>query len=322
MSWWPWSEQKGEAAVSRSTMRNSMSKLRAILIRCGLPDDGDKDAAASTGDPFTDKVSMFVRSCKQLEEQIRERNKAVLEAVGGAADIAGDSSDINRRKRELKDELAEIKALAEESEAKVRKANKKQKAKEIIDQLEATHKTRESMHQNCKTAYDRICDIDAQRGMSEKDIAMNQQGTGTGGVYRQSLTALRNRNKRKDGRINLGANDPNSGNLDTNAETAEEMKKLRSQQQQMDAGLDQLNVILQNITSGARQLGDELKKQTQMIEESSGTIDRLTNNLVQLNKGITSVIKAQGPMSVMLYAVGCFMILGIVGFMLVQLNVL
>lgn len=330
MSWWPWGEKAGEAAVSRSSMRDAMNRLRSIILRSGLQlDEGEGSEMKSTGDPFQDKVNWFTKSAKSLSEQIAERNKNQREQLGSAADLAADSHDINKRLGEMRSELDQLKEILADDEKKKDKAIKKAKDPEgkdraLIESLERTYRERSTSYQNCSNVLEQLKDLNAARMMSEEE-AKKQSGAGRGSGAPKGMrsTLDRLKQKRKDNRIDIGAMSGDGGgegssDLAKNNETAAEYAALKEKQRKQDEALAQLANVLGEIQDGARKIGDELDKQNKMLDKQADTVDRLTGKLQTLNKGLDTLLKAQKGTNVTIYVIVCLLILAIVGIILVQ----
>ena len=331
MGWWPFGEKAGEAAISRSGMRDAMNRLRSIMIRSGMLEDDVEMGPSSTGDPYQDKVNLLIKTVQTVRDMIVERNTNQRTSMGSAADLAADSHEINKRLKELQEELDALKAMLAGYDAELAKVNlKNEKSKkesengvgkkdDLVLSLERSQKERNTSYTNCSNALEALRELNSQRMMSEKEADGHSAVGGAPKGFRTSIDRLKA--KRRNNHISAAADDGTGGgdsNLATNTETAAEFKALKEKQRVQDESLKQLGSVLAEITDGAKKIGQELDKQNAMLEQSSSTVDKLSNKLTDINNGLTKLLKETSPMSMSLYVVGCLLVMAIVGFFIFQ----
>jgi hypothetical protein len=328
--WSWWSGGGVQVTLSKSSLRDSLTRLRSIRARCGMQDE-DGNLVQSTGDPFRDKVLAFMAHGKEAKELITERNDNARKKSGSAADVARDSHQVNLALSNLKQELKVLKDLVDDSDRALAVANKKKKKAEKIAVLEKQLKDRQSAYTNCVTFSDALAELNEQRHMTEKEVAAaagqskdQRANRPTGRQTLQQRLAMQKRKKAGGGEGADGGEEESGGGgkLSEDPATKEQARLLAEKQKKQDQSLSILLVTMGRIEDVAKQIGEEFDKQQQILKGTEDKMDKANADLTGLNKNLTKLMKEKSPFAMMLYVAGLLMILAVVGVILFQMNVI
>jgi SYP7 family syntaxin len=323
------------AVAAKAYLRDCLKRCAQIRKRCGKDDDKG-DQRESSGDPFRDKTQQFSKDIGSLKEMILERNEG-QKKMGNDRDAIEQSHDINRLLRKLDHDLLQIKAMVDQSDRELAKANKKKKKQDKINLLEQQLRGRQ-------TAYDMCAEILAgARNMNEQRFGGAQPKKGKGGSSAPQMTIgkkmslkpslddilRKDRNKQIGGggaAPGEGGEDSGGGGtgpqrLEDNPETAEQMKVLKEQERKINAGLDRLGKNVGRLHELAVMIGAEIDTQNKALDEAEESVDKQTKDLRAINKRLKGLIKKSKPMNTFI-TIGCFLLLlSLVGYFLYQFGV-
>jgi SYP7 family syntaxin len=302
--------------------------------RCGKEDEEDKQPE-STGDPFRDKTNQFTRDIAQVKEMILERNQGA-KLIGQDRDSIEQSHDINKLLRQLDDDMEQIKAMVEQSERALAKANRKKKAQSKLMLLEQQLKGRQAAYEMCVEILASAKSMNDQRFGSasanllaaanptkkgKKAAPTPQMTIGKKMLLRQQLLDA-TRQRAEDASVAAAANGASPVNLEENPETADQMRLLKEQDRKINAGLDRLGKGVARLHELAIQIGSEIEVQNKLLEETEEKVEEQTKQLKQINKRLKALIKKSKPMHVFLNLFCFILLLALVGYFLYYFGVI
>jgi chromosome segregation ATPase len=320
------------AVAAKAYLRDCLKRCAQIRKRCGKDDDKG-DQRESSGDPFRDKTQQFSKDIGSLKEMILERNEG-QKKMGNDRDAIEQSHDINRLLRKLDHDLLQIKAMVDQSDRQLAKANKKKKKnQDKINLLEQQLRGRQ-------TAYDMCAELLAgARKMNEQRFGGAQPKKGKGGSAALQMTIgkkmslnptlddvlKKDRNKQALGQETSpagdGGEDSSPQRLEDNPETAEQMKVLKEQEKKLNAGLDRLGKNIGRLHELAIQIGVTLDEHTAGLDGLEDDVDNKNKELRAINRRLKGLIKKSKPMNTFI-TIGCFLLLlSLVGYFLYQFGV-
>ncbi|KAK7199342.1 Qb-SNARE protein [Novymonas esmeraldas] len=313
--------------LMRSTLRDSIRRLHRVRARAGAKDEQENQD--TSGDPFQDLTNAFIRSATRTKNNINERNEG-CRANGQDRMAIEQSNEIRKDLRLMEGTLEEIKKLVDEAEHRLAKENKKKKPKASkVQLLERNYEGRRAQCNDCVTTLQNLKDMDAQRiEVGNKQINMVQEmQLGKRAQLRQQLLGMRRKDNGNGetvgpGDVELVDNTTGGGRLQDSEETKEQMKTIAAQDAKIDAGLDRLKEGVGRLHDLAVQIGAQIDMQNEMLEKTEQTIDKQTQQLRNINKRLNKFLKETRPMNCFLYVCCVFLIIALVGFFLVQFNVI
>lgn len=303
----------------RSTLRDTTKRLKQIRIKCGKNDDEAK-ALQTTGDPFRDRMNAFTVAVKNVKELIGERNAGVKK--NGQDHTAIDqSNDIRKELRVIDQMLLDIRALVDEADKQLARANKKKSKLEKIKLLERQYQERESTFRSCQETLETLKGLDAQRfGPGGKKEMNTQQEVQLGKKMqlREQLMGMKNAKKAS----NVGADgemqDMPGGRLEDDPETKEQMKVLAAQEAKINQGLDIIGKGVGRLKEIALQIGSQIDQQNQMLDSTEQTVDKQNNQLKNINKRLGKLVKESSPVNTFINVCCAVLLLGLVGYFVYQ----
>ncbi|KPA82595.1 hypothetical protein ABB37_02451 [Leptomonas pyrrhocoris] len=314
--------------LMRSTLRESIRRLHRIRAKAGAKDE--KDSEGTTGDPFQDLTNAFIRMATRTKNNINERNDGCRQHGQDRMAIE-QSNEIRKELRHMEETLAELKKLVEESERLLAKENKRKKPKASkLQLLERNYDGRRAQYSDCEATLQNLKAMDAQRVTGGKnDVnAYEEMQLGKKAQLRQQLMGVRRTKAANDGSP-VGPEDVvfvdsavGGGRLQDNEETKEQMKTIAAQDAKINAGLDRLKEGVGRLHEVAVQIGAQLDMQSEMLEKTEQTIDKQTQQLRRINRRLNKFMKDTKPMNCFLYMCCIFLVIALVGFFLVQFNVI
>lgn len=313
--------------LMRSTLRDSIRRLHRIRAKAGAKDEQDADN--SSGDPFQDLTNSFIRMATRTKNNINERNDGCRKHGQDRMAIE-QSNEIRKDFRHMEEILVEMKKLVDEAERLVAKQNKKKKPKASkLQLLEHNYNGRRSQYSDCEGTLQNLKEMDAQRveGGPKQVNTFEETQLGKKAQLREQLMGMR-RTKDADGNplpqkdVVFVDNTAGGGKLQDNEETKEQMKTIALQDAKINAGLDRLKEGVGRLHEVAVQIGAQLDMQNEMLEKTEQTIDKQTQQLKRINRRLNKFLKETRPMNCFLYVCCVFLIIALVGFFLVQFNVI
>ncbi|RNF11566.1 putative syntaxin [Trypanosoma conorhini] len=109
--------------LMRSTLRETIMRIRRIRKKAGREDDNEEDASA---DPQRDLSLAFIRCVTRTKELIKERNEG-MRLHGEDRMVIEQSNSIRKDIRTMETLLEEIKKYVDTAEAALAQANRKKK---------------------------------------------------------------------------------------------------------------------------------------------------------------------------------------------------
>ncbi|KPI82691.1 hypothetical protein ABL78_8295 [Leptomonas seymouri] len=313
--------------LMRSTLRESIRRLHRIRAKAGAKDE--QESESTTGDPFEDLTNAFIRMATRTKNNINERNEGCRQHGQDRMAIE-QSNEIRRDFRRMEETLVELKKLVDEADHRLAKENKKKKPKASkLQLLQRNYDGKRSQYADCEGTLQNLKEMDAQRIESrKKDInTFEEMQLGKKAQLREQLMGMR-RTKDANGSpvgpsdVVFVDNTVGGGRLQDNEETKEQMKVIAAQDAKINAGLDRLKEGVGRLHEVAVQIGAQIDMQNEMLEKTEQTIDKQTQQLRRINYRLNKFMKNTRPMNCFLYLCCVFLIIAIVGFFLVQLNVI
>lgn len=102
---------------------------------------------------------------------------------------------------------------------------------------------------------------------------------------------------------------------------AKQRDKIAALQQQEDQMLTELLGVLTKIGEKAQRINDEFKLQDDIMTKTEGNVDKVTQDLKTVNRGLNKVMRDQKPANCFLNICMLFLLLSIVGFFLYRFNI-
>lgn len=313
--------------LMRSTLRDSIRRLHRIRAKAGAKDEQESDN--TTGDPFQDLTNTFIRMATRTKNSINERNEGCRQHGQDRMAIE-QSNEIRKDFRHMEETLVELKKLVDESERLLAKQNKKKKPKASkLQLLQRNYEGRQAQYSDCEGTLQNLKEMDAQRveGGPKQVNTFEETQLGKKAQLREQLMGMR-RTKDADGNpvsqkdVVFVDNTVGGGKLQDNEETKEQMKTIAVQDAKINAGLDRLKEGVGRLHEVAVQIGAQLDMQNEMLEKTEQTIDKQTQQLKRINRRLNKFLKDTKPMNCFLYVCCVFLIIALVGFFLVQFNVI
>lgn len=311
--------------LMRSTLRDTLRRLKSIRVKAGKNDDPESQLK-STGDPFRDKNNEFIFFVKKTKDMIHERNNGVKKSGNDYVAIE-ESNTIRRDIQKLAQILNEIKVMVDDAEQLVSKENRKKSPKpQKVQLLTRQYQERQSQYQQCYEMLELVKKMDADRFEPKQGRKIQPMEIGKTAKLREQLN-LNNLRARalKNQQANALAGDDGvemqeTKTLDDDPETREQMRVLRSQENEINKGLDRLRSNVGRLHELAVEIGAHIDMQNAMIDKTEEAVDSSTEKLKALNRRLTKILKEQSPMNTFIY-IGCFsLILGLIGLLLTQTN--
>lgn len=322
--------------LMRSTLRDSLKRLRTIRVRAGKNDEVSENFVR-TGDPFRDKSNEFVAVMKSVKEKIHRRNDG-LRLNGNDRTAIEESNDIRRDIQRLHTVSADIKVMVDAAEGQVAKENKKKKPNpDKVRLLNRQFQDRLTQHQECVDMLELVRKMEAQRLERGTTRSGNSQVRGAAGaataskkailVEQLNINLMRHRatGLQQAALINGGADSEMIGRgvrLEEDPETREQMRYLADQEAKINKGLDRLGSNIGRLHELALEIGAQLDMQNVMLEKTEDTVDKRTRDLKDLNRRLRKILKAQSPVNTFLSVACICIILAMVGFLLYQFQII
>ncbi|ORC92527.1 putative syntaxin [Trypanosoma theileri] len=313
--------------LMRSTLRDTIKRIRRIRAKAGREDEKEEE---STGDPLRDLSLAFIRCVNRAKEGIKERNEGVKQHGHDRMSIE-QSNSIRKDLRTMETLLEEMKKFVDTSETALAKENKKKKpSKRKLGLLEKQRDERAAQYKECLSTLELVRELDIQYLPSEKkevDLAQETQ-LGRKAQLREQLLTMRRPRKGENNHV-----DPNGdfelqdlsvggGRLQDQEETKEAMKTIAAQDAKIDAGLDRLKAGVGRLQSLATEIGAQLDMQNQMLDKTEHKMDSQMKQIRNINRRLGKMIKETKPMNTFMNVCCIVLIIALVGFFLVQFNVI
>lgn len=325
------------SGLMRSTLRDTIRHLRQIRVKAGIVDD-DAKLLKKSGDPFRDKSNQFVYEVKQIKDLIRERNEG-LRKIDQSADFTSISqnNDIRKRVRDVGQILNDIKVMVDDAELLLGKETKKKSPKrEKVILLERQHKERQVQYQDCSEMLELVKRMSAEP-VKGRNAPTSGGGSRTAALSRKTsevskkallleqlnLKVLRNRQSdltAEGGGVEM-APVGERARLEDDPDTAEHMKILSRQDDEINRGLDRMRSNIGRLHEIALEIGAQLDRQNEMLEKTEENVDKRNVELKGINRRLTKLLKEQAPMNTFIMVACCVIILGMIGFLVFQFNV-
>lgn len=315
-------------ALMRSTLRDTIKRLRRIRIKAGAKDEEEEQK--STGDPFTDLAMAFIKLVTCTKDEITERNQGAREH-GQDRMCIEQTNQIRKNIRQMEATLEDMKQLVDKSEALFkRESQKKHPKKTKQDLLERNYNERRSQYADCQATLQVVKEMDSERmGVGKKGISpIKETQFGKKAHLREQLLGMRRKSNLDGGSVdpNKGLeyvdNTVGGGRLEDDVETKELTKVIAQQDAKINAGLDRIKEGVGRLHSIAQDIGAQLDMQNEMLDKTELTVDKQTKQLYSLNRRIGKLIKQQKPMNCFFNMCCVVIIIALVGFFLIQFNVI
>lgn len=315
----------------RCTLRDCVKRLKQVRVKAGKQDEADQQAQ-STGDPFRDASTEFIRGVKAVKELINERNVGVKK--NGQDRVAIEqSNEIRKGIRNLQAITAKIKEMCDDADKLLARENKKKKPKqEKVKLLERQLKEREAQHKQCLDMIEAVRNMDSQRldnngkkaGMEMgQELELGKKATLRKQLNINNLKAAADKQAKRraeggeEGETEMGAK-----RLEDDPETKAQMQEIAKQEALINAGLDRLKGGVARLHDLATEIGGQLDMQNTMLDNTEATIDKQTKQLKGINRRLGKLLKEQAPMNMFINICCVLLLLGLVGYFLLQFGVI
>jgi syntaxin of plants SYP7 len=331
----------------KSTLRDAIKRLKKIRVKAGKNDEEEGGPAASSGDPFRDKNNEFIKSLKKAKELIGERNTG-MKKNGNDTIAIEQSNNIRKEIKQLGLLAVEIKVMVDEAERLLTKENKKKKPKEAkVKLLERQYKERDAQHRQCLEMIELVKKMDGERldpSGKRQGISIGQEtelGKKANLREQLNLNTLRKRGDRQAKRravaaggvpapgetgaesgTEMGDQDgEGGGRLEDDPEAKAQLKVIAQQESEINRGLDRLKGNVAKLHEIAVDIGSQLDIQNSMLDNTENTVDKQTKQLKGINRRLNKIMKEHSPMNTCVTVLCIILVLSLVGFFLVQLDV-
>ncbi|KEG10213.1 putative syntaxin [Trypanosoma grayi] len=313
--------------LMRSTLRETIRRIRRIRARAGREDEKEHE---TTGDPMRDLSLAFIRCVDRTKEAIRERNTGAKE-YGQDRMTIEQSNAIRKDIRTMETLMDEMKKFVDTSEAALARENRKKKpSKRKLGLFEKQRDERTAQYKECLATLELVRDLDQQRTpVGKKDVDLSQElQMGRKAQLRAQLLTMRRPRKGENGHadpnegLELQDDTVGGGRLEESEETKESMATIAAQNAKIDAGLDRLKAGVGRLQNLAMEIGAQLEVQNQMLDKTEQTMDAQANKLRNINRRLTRFMKETKPVNTFMNVCCILLILSLVGFFLVQFNVI
>lgn len=317
--------------LMRSTLRDTIKRLRRIRKKAGKEDENDEPDA--TGDPFQDLTNNFIRLVTRTKNMIKERNDGSREHGQDRMAIE-QSNEIRRDIREMESVLQGISQHVDKAEGLVIHENKKKKPKaKKLELLERNFNERRTQYSDCVATLEVVKEMDSERldpgGKGAGLTAIKETQFGKKAQLRQQLLGLRGKGRQGGGNeftdldnMEMVDNTVGGGRLEDNAETKEQMKVIAVQDAKINAGLDRLKEGVGRLKNLATEIGAQIDMQNEMLDSTEKTIDSQNKQLRSINRRLTKFMNDTKPMKCFFNVCFIVLILAVVGFGLVAFGVI
>ncbi|KAG5506973.1 hypothetical protein JKF63_05719 [Porcisia hertigi] len=313
--------------LMRSTLRDTIRRLHRVRAKAGAKDEAENQH--TTGDPFQDLTLAFVRTATRTKESINERNEGCRQHGHDRMSIE-QSNEIHKHLRSMEETLKTMRDFVDETERKLVKENKRKNPNERkVKLLERNYEGLRLQYEGCVSTLENLKEMDAQRfavGKKEINIVQEQQ-LGKRAQLRQQLLGMRR--SYDDGGETLGLDDvvlvdntTGGGRLQDNEQTAEQMKTIAVHDAKINAGLDRIKEGVGRLHELALQIGTQITMQNEMLDKTEVAMDKNNQQLRSINRRLTKLMKETKPMNCFLYLCCVFLIIALIGFFLLQFNVI
>ncbi|CUG02279.1 SNARE protein, putative [Bodo saltans] len=333
------------SGLMKSTLRDAIKRLKKIRVKAGKNDEEEGGPAQTSGDPFRDKNNEFIKCLKRAKEQIAERNTGIKKNGNDTTTIE-QSNNIRKEIKQLGVLAGEIKVMVDDAERMLAKENKKKKPKvEKVRLLERQYKERDSQHRQCLEMIELVKKMDGERldpSGKRQGISIGQETElGKKAILREqlNLNTLRKRGERQAKRragATAGAageagaesgtemgeqGEEGGGRLEDDPAAKEQLKVIAQQDAEINRGLDRLRANVGKLHEIAVDIGSQLDIQNSMLDNTENTVDKQTKQLKGINRRLNKIMKDHSPINTCVTVLCIILILALVGFFLVQLDV-
>ncbi|KAH9589384.1 hypothetical protein LSM04_007801 [Trypanosoma melophagium] len=312
--------------LMRSTLRETIKRIRRIRAKAGREDEKEEE---STGDPLRDLSLAFIRCLNRAKEAIKERNEGVKQHGQDRMSIE-QSNSIRKDIRTLETLLEEMKKFVDDSEAALARENKKKKpSRRKLGLLEKQRDERTAQYKESLSMLELVREMDVQHLTLEKGVDSTQETqVGRKAQLREQLLAMRRPRKGENNHV-----DPNGdfelqdlsvggGRLQDQEETKEAMKTIAAQDAKIDAGLDRLKAGVGRLQDLATEIGAQLDMQNQMLDKTEHKMDSQLKQIRNINRRLGKLMRETKPMNTFINVCCVVLIIALLGFFLVQFNVI
>ncbi|AIN97343.1 Qb-SNARE protein, putative [Leishmania panamensis] len=313
--------------LMRSTLRDTIRRLHRVRAKAGASDE--RENQESSGDPFQDLTNAFIQAATRTKNNINERNEGCRQHGQDHMAIQ-QSNEIRKDLRQMEGTLVELRKLVDEAEHRLAKENRKKKPKASkVQLLERNYEGRRSQYDNCVTALQNLQNMDAQRIEVDKGQinTAEEMQLGKRAQLRQQLLGMRRKDNGNGetlgpGDVELVDNTTGGGRLQDNETTKEQMQTIAAHDAKIEAGLSRLKEGVGRLHDLAIQIGAQIDIQNEMLDKSEQTMDKNTQQLRAVERRLKKFIKETRPMNCFLYLCCVTLIIALVGFFLVQFQVI
>eukprot|EP00744_Colponema_vietnamica_P010963 GILI01015438.1.p1 GENE.GILI01015438.1~~GILI01015438.1.p1 ORF type:complete len:288 (-),score=51.26 GILI01015438.1:124-948(-) len=271
--------------------------------------------------PFQDALNLFKEDMEKVNERLETRSRKG-ERDGQAIIVA---HEIDKQLRGLDETLKQLKNLAEESDKKRAKIAKKsakdpkEDDKQKMSILEKEYRLRITMCETCEKGLNVLKEknqtLPTKKGMTDKEKLMGGRIANTKGGPATAYTAV-------DDAIAQGAESGGAANLDTDAETKDQMKKKRQKDAQIDSALDQIGALVGRLGQNANLISEEVDKQNVALDNLEVKMDKTTDKLSGINGRLGKLVKGSSKVNIVVNILVGILILAVVGYVLYEMDVL
>ncbi|EKG02880.1 hypothetical protein TCSYLVIO_006083 [Trypanosoma cruzi] len=312
--------------LMRSTLRETIKRIRRIRSRAGREDEKEEE---STGDPLRDLSLAFIRCVTRTKEAIKSRNEG-LKQHGQDRIAIEESYAIRKDIRTMETLVEEIKKIVDATETALAQENKKTKpSRRKVTLLEKQLNERRAQYNECLSTLELVRDLDQRRSsVDEKSLDIGEEMQfGRKAQLRQQLLMLRRTQTGEGGHVDpnegieLHDNTVGGGRLEEHEDTKETMKIIAAKDAKIDEGLDRLKAGVGRLHNLAIEIGAQIDMQNRMLDKTEQHMSTQVERLRNVNRRIGKFMREKKPLNTFMNVCCCVLIISLVGFFLVQFNV-
>ncbi|CUG05758.1 transmembrane protein, putative [Bodo saltans] len=323
------------SGLMRTTLRDALKLLKKIRVFAGMNDEQVEVVEASVGDAFRDKNNEFIKCVKRTKEQISERNTG-MKKNGNDVTAIEQSNNIRKEIRHLCDLAAEIKVMVGDAERSLIKENKKTKVNEKKrGLLERQYQERHLHHRQCLETIELVKNMDMERLDPNGKLPSQSLGQQTGKKLtlheRFDMNVIKMRAEREAKRRAAAAvgatsdevemGDRCEGRFDDSAFKVQ-LNTIAQQDVEVNQSLIRLSNNVKMLYGVAEAIGSELDNQNALLDHTENTVETQARKLKGINRRLSKIMKNHSPINTCVTVLCIIFILALVGFFLVQLDVI
>lgn len=304
----------------RSNLTDTIKRIKRIQKKAGKQ-DAEEEEQVNTGDPFSDVATSFVILVTKTKAAIHKKNAGCR--LHGVDRVSIEEATVIRRNiSEMERMLEQLQDLLSAAEKEcTTAAGKKKKNQTKVDLLQKAVNEKRCQYEDALTTLDVVKEMNRELitpgGDGATDITFGKKAK-----LREQLSSLDFMSPGTKYRESGGVTASRSGKLEGNEEYSQKMIEIKEQDKKIDAGLDRLREGMGRLKDISTSIGEQLNVQNQMLQDTETILDRQSQQLYNISNRITKLMKESSPINTFMYCCCVVLILAIVGFILLQFNLI